>query len=942
MAAAIGAVGSVPSTAVSDSNAETIIGPVVDPEATLISPSPMATSGPKRAVATSMSPGSIGIAGLPSGASPMPRSLTSSWIPDFGPRYEVLGILGQGGMGAVFKARDLELDRIVALKLLRPELVPDSSAIQRFKQELLLASKVSHRNILRIHDLGDANGVKYISMAYIEGQDLNKLIAREGRLPVERAVMFSRQILDALDAAHREAVVHRDLKPQNMMVAADDHLYVMDFGLAKSVEADTRMTMTGQVVGTPQYMAPEQVEGGPIDHRADLYAFGLILDEMLTGELVFKADSTFHLMLARIREAPRSPRTIIPELPEYLERIVMRCLMRSPDERYQSAREILNDLDTQAAQAVKEQATLVLSQVGAAPGVAPKKPRAAALARTVAVIVLGVSSLLLVPGVRLRVMSALGAKTAAKRIAVLPLKLVGDSSMDYIAAGIGEALTAELGDVSSIQVAAPSAVQKLKANITPDEAAANLGADYIVAGVVTTGSNDQLGVALTIWAKDGRSSTVTKQANKRDLLAAENELFKGLLASPALHLKASNDQSRTLARSSANADAEDLYLQGRNLLSGQLDDVKLRAALDKFEGAAKLDSSFALAYTGIADSALRLFKTTNDPSWAARAQSASAQAEQLNDSLPEVHFAVGSVYAATGKTAAAVSELKNAVKLAPNSDDAYRRLADAYKAAGDKPNAIAAYKKAIELNPYYWFNYNVLGTAYWGWGDYVSAIEQFQHVIQHDKNNAAAYRNLGAAYSASGNANQAIRALETSLQLEPNHQKTLSNLGTVYFFQKRYADAVRMFEKAVQLNPNYELGVGNLADAYRWSGRSSEANAAYDKAIALGQRQLQVNGKDGATTARLATYFAKRGDLKQAEMYLARAQQIDSSNRDLAYYQAQIDAIAGNNDDALRALEQAFRNGRAVQDAAADPEFGKLAADARFKTLLQQYSSPAK
>ena len=215
-------------------------------------------------------------------------------------------MLGQGGMGSVYKARDLELDRVVALKLLRPDIVPDASAIQRFKQELLLASKVSHRNILRIHDLGEANGMKYISMAYIDGQDLHRLLSRVGRLPLQRALRIARQLAEALDAAHAEGVVHRDLKPQNIMLGGDDQVFVMDFGLAKSVEADLHMTMTGQVVGTPQYMAPEQVEGATLDHRTDLYAFGLILDEMLTGELVFKADSALQLMLKRVREHPRS------------------------------------------------------------------------------------------------------------------------------------------------------------------------------------------------------------------------------------------------------------------------------------------------------------------------------------------------------------------------------------------------------------------------------------------------------------------------------------------------------------------------------------------------------------------------------------------------------------------------------------------------------------
>src|SRR5215469_777734 len=358
-----------PAVAVSESNSSGM--------ETIVSPGPVNPTPPSDADATVIINSPVQGAAPPNvPASPprySPSQSSANRLPDFGSRYQVISLLGQGGMGAVYKARDLELDRTVALKLLRPELTPDAGATQRFKQELLLASKISHRNILRIHDLGDANGVKFISMAYIEGQDLHHILEKQGRLPVKRALHFAKQILGALEAAHTEGVVHRDLKPQNMMVDANDQLYVMDFGLAKSVDTDVRMTMTGQVVGTPQYMAPEQVEGGPIDHRADLYAFGLILDEMLTGELVFKAESAFHLMLARIREAPRGPRTVVPDLPEYLDRIVLRCLMRAPEERYQSAREILDDIAAETAGEVRSQETLVLSSVGKT-AIAPPKP----------------------------------------------------------------------------------------------------------------------------------------------------------------------------------------------------------------------------------------------------------------------------------------------------------------------------------------------------------------------------------------------------------------------------------------------------------------------------------------------------------------------------------------------------------------------------------------
>ena len=211
---------------------------------------------------------------------------------NFGPRYRIERLLGQGGMGAVYQAYDKELDRTVALKLVRPGLAADALTSQRFKQELLLASKITHKNVLRIHDLGDAGGVKFISMAYVQGQDLHALLQKHGRLSVEEAVKLAKQMCAALAAAHAEGVAHRDFKPQNILLDQNNQVYVSDFGLAKSLEEDVGMTRSGEFLGTPRYMAPEQVEGKKADQRSDLYALGLMLYEMVTGDVPFRADTT--------------------------------------------------------------------------------------------------------------------------------------------------------------------------------------------------------------------------------------------------------------------------------------------------------------------------------------------------------------------------------------------------------------------------------------------------------------------------------------------------------------------------------------------------------------------------------------------------------------------------------------------------------------------------
>src|ERR1700689_2147187 len=216
-------------------------------------------------------------------------------------RYEILTLLGQGGMGAVYKARDTELDRLVALKLIRPELASNPEILRRFKQELILAREVTHRNVIRIFDLGQARGIKFITMEFVEGRDLRTVIRDKGKLSPDETVTIIAQVCRALEAAHAAGVVHRDLKPQNIMLDAKDRVYVMDFGIAHSLETPG-MTQTGALMGTPEYMSPEQAKGMKVDARSDLFALGIIFYEALTGISPFKAETAMAMMFQRTQE----------------------------------------------------------------------------------------------------------------------------------------------------------------------------------------------------------------------------------------------------------------------------------------------------------------------------------------------------------------------------------------------------------------------------------------------------------------------------------------------------------------------------------------------------------------------------------------------------------------------------------------------------------------
>ena len=261
-----------------------------------------------------------------------------------GGRYEILQLLGEGGMGAVYKARDRELDRFVALKLIRPELATIPSIVARFKQELLLSHQVTHKNVIRIYDLGDADGVKFITMEFVQGKDLRTLILERKKFSPEEATEIVQQVCRALEAAHNVGVIHRDLKPQNILQDTTGRILVMDFGMARTIEGDG-MTQTGALVGTMEYMSPEQALAKDLDQRSDLFAVGLILYELLTGKMPFKSESALASLIKRTQERAVSVSDHDGSIPAPLANIVSKCLERDPTLRYQSCSEMLRDLD---------------------------------------------------------------------------------------------------------------------------------------------------------------------------------------------------------------------------------------------------------------------------------------------------------------------------------------------------------------------------------------------------------------------------------------------------------------------------------------------------------------------------------------------------------------------------------------------------------------------
>jgi serine/threonine protein kinase/tetratricopeptide (TPR) repeat protein len=854
----------------------------------------------------------------------------------FGPRYRIESVIGEGGMGKVYKAHDNDLDRTVALKLVRQELANNAESMQRFKQELLLASRISHKNILRIHDLGDVGGVKFISMAYVQGRDLHDVIAECGRLPVDRAVHIAKQLAGALEAAHAEGVVHRDLKPRNVLVDQADQVYVSDFGLAKSLESvsATAMTRTGEVLGTPRYMSPEQAESKPVDHRSDIYSFGVMLYEMVTGDAPFAGESMLQVMYQHVSQKPKNPKEANPELPGYLAQIILRCLEKDPALRYQSAREILHDLES--ATPPTRVVRLRIAETGY------PKWLIAAMA-----VLLVVGGGLLVRPVRdaLLFRPARGGSPGIakdKYIAVLPLKVLGkEEGLQYVADGVVDSLSAQLFQLKNVYVAPQSAVETAvkKGPVEKEKVARQLGVNLIVDGTVQ-GAGDRVGIVIQVEDVKNAKRLWSKEFSplRRDILTAQNSIYSELVS--ALDLK-DEDPARAALRLTGNYGAYEFYLKGRDVVRRQPNATGYHAALNFFDQAIQKDPRFALAYAGRADTSMAMYMLTKEDSWAKKALSAAEQAKQLNPDLPEVHWALGTVYLQTGKTEDSIAETKLALELAPSSDESYRRLGTVYLAAGRK-EAIAAYEKAVEINPYYWYNFNWLGVACFRLGEVDKAVNAFRRVTELAPDWADGYNNLGGAYFEQGKWNEAVEAYRKSLSLDPNGGYPYANLGTAFYYLGQYSDAAKSLEKAVELDPTSHENVAGLADAYLQLGRRDKAMSNYETAIKLALKAYQVNTRDAMTLGPLALYYAKKGDLNRAENFIAKAREIDATNNVLIYNDAMIQALSGKPADALKLLREAVKNGFSVEMVKSDPELASLRSTPEFEKLIKDFSRKAK
>jgi serine/threonine-protein kinase len=668
--------------------------------------------------------------------------------------YKVTAKLGAGGMGEVYRAHDEQLDRDVALKVLPASSFSDAAARARLLREARSAAALNHPHICTIYEVGEADGQAYIAMELVEGESLSARLAA-GPLPAKQVLRYGSQIADALSHAHERGIVHRDLKSANVALTPDGRAKVLDFGLAKRVSGEelaevTRsqlsLTAPGAVAGTLAYMAPEQLRGEPADARSDIWALGVVLHEMLSGQRPFQGKSGYELSAAILREQP-GPLPAKAPLP--LRAVVGRCLAKEPGERYQRAAEVRAALEAIATGAVAPWAGLRYAL----------RRRQVLAASTAVVVLLAAAIAANLGGLRERLFGARAAKIES--IAVLPLEnLSGDPEQEYFAAGIHESLITDLAKLSGLRrVIARSSVLHYKGTDKRiPEIAEELNVDAVI-----TGSVARAGVRVRITAQLIHARTEETlwaeryERDLRDVLALQSEVTRAITQKIQVELTP-QEQARLASPRPVNPEVYELYLRGQFYVN-KLTPEEFQRGLAYLQQAVEKDPAEPLAYAGLALAYAEGGHMLVAPPQEAfpQARAAALKALELDDTLAEAYTALA-MYAQyyNWDWPAAEQAFRRALELNPNFAQAHQHHGWYLRALGHPEEAIAELKRAKELDPLKPLFGANLAYLYSDAGQYDQAIDEAQKVLELDPNFPLGLGALGTAYAGKGMYNEAI------------------------------------------------------------------------------------------------------------------------------------------------------------------------------------------
>lgn len=794
-------------------------------------------------------------------------------------RYEIRSPLGAGGMGEVYLAQDTKLDRKVALKLLHAEVAANQDRMRRFVQEAKAASALNHPNIITIFEIDQIDSTQFIATEFIDGETVRQRI-RNAPLKLGEVLDVSVQTASALSAAHAAGIVHRDIKPDNIMLRPDGVVKVLDFGLAKlterpevvDTEAPTRVaveTEPGIVMGTVMYMSPEQAKGKHIDVRSDLWSLGAVIYEMITGRVPFYGETPTETLSLILQKEPTPLTRFSHEVPAELERIVNKALTKNREERYQSAKDLLIDLrnlrrklevdaeidrtvqpefrDAQSTRSTSSDRSTPATASGMAAGTATAGATQSAssveyiisgikqhkLGALVAAVVLAVAALALTAYLHAR-----NTEVAVDSIAVLPFENRSvDADTEYLSDGLAESLIYRLSQLPNLRVTPTSVAFRYKGK----EADALKAGNELGVSAVLSGRIIQRGDNLTISAElvDVRYNKLLwgEQYDRKmsDLLATQREIAREIVEK--LKLKVSGEEKGLAKHYTESNEAYQLYLKGRFYWNKRTEEG-MRKSLEYFQQSIERDPNFALAYSGLAD-AYDLLGASDasggmEPNEAMpKAKAAALKALEIDDTLAEPHVSLAHVlYYFDRDWTAAEREYKRALELNPNYPTAHQWYAVFLMSAGRFDEALAKNRRAQELDP---LSLPINMTLGW--------------ILLTARQN-----------------DQSIDQLRKTLEMDPNFILAHHRLGLVYEQKGKYEEAIAEFRQVVNLAPGKPLGIAALAHAYALSGKRAEAQRTLAELLEISKQRY-------VSPVSIALIYAALGEIDQAFAWLEKADQ---------------------------------------------------------------------
>jgi serine/threonine protein kinase/tetratricopeptide (TPR) repeat protein len=780
-------------------------------------------------------------------------------------RYKILEELGKGGMGRVYKAHDSEINENVAIKLLKAEIARDEKIIQRFRNELKIARSVSHKHVCRMYDIGKENEKYFITMEYVPGKDLKSLIREKKKISEDEVLRIAKQICEGLAGAHELGIIHRDLKPQNIMMDKEGRAKIMDFGIARSV-GGPGVTEAGMIIGTPDYISPEQAEGEAADHRSDIYSLGVILYEMVTGDVPFKGETALSVALKHRSQLPLDPRKIIPETSESLSRLILICMEKDRERRYQTAEAILNDLQN-IEEGLPLGTKLRPRRTTFVQTLTRKKLLVPALAVIIAVIAVGVWQLR-PPG------KSTTAPMIENSVAVINFEnMTGNPEYDRLEEVIPSFMIHDLESHPPLYVPTFDRmrdIMKQLGKVEADSIDLDLGLEicrrggirYIVQGTFsklgnTFASNIKV---IDVETKKNLAIKGTKGIGEDSLIAQVNELSQAVMDGIGFSQPEAQDSEIKIADlSTPSLRAYDHYLYGQEAYRK----VDYDEAIAQYKKAVEIDPQFAMAW-------LELATSYHQKEFLSGAQVAEEKKEAFENArkysgkaTEKERLLIEAAYArrieGNRKEQAAIWE--QLIAKYPREKDVLLGLGNYYLDTGDEEKGLLMMNRALELDPFFGEVHNWLGFHYLGKGDFEKAVEHQKRHVALRPNEPNPLDSLARVNFMLGRVDESLANFEAALAIDPDFDQSMQCLPYLFAFKEDYGEAAKRTDQFMDAHPT--LGnrwAGHLWKGFfcAWTGRFQAAN----QYLKLSRQYGESTGSPG-----LSPYYRLMNDYNQAQIY---------------------------------------------------------------------------